>query len=921
MAIITAQAKLYQGFRCYVVDKNITANLSSAFTLGNLGNRVDPKDGSTGYITSTYPTAGFTLYSNVKFDCIVRTIADLFSVPTISLTQERYKTYGFGNVAKVITPAGQITGFSQPSQTVNQKYFGVYTRITPTSSRNQTAVPRFTVTVSGTGGITLAIAEGDDLGKLNVVGDTLTFKLSQLATLPTGTADVEFTSSVSSVTTQTTTTTTGWTSTSTLICKFPTYFRLDVEALGLPEGVDCIVKMEEGFILEGNYPGTFNSPNPRNESFVSFRTPKVYRSNMNTLFTVPSTRGLRIKQLASSISSLATVVARGVFNPGKLAALEFSVASFGAVARKTAKGVAALSSIATIITNNIKILSSAIPTFASIATFVSNTNNSRIRFFQSQSNAIVASTTIDTALSRRRNTSSAVSAVAALSGTAMANRNIGAIPNLSATTSIAIDFDIFKILEPVNLAATSSVTVSQVSKPMTIVMNGDSDIVYMYLKPSHNLTIAWGDGQVTTHNGSSSNTWNYGDGSVNQVVYGDGSGVGITKYYGPLPNSPARIVISGTMSGWLEGGIITNGGLGVDKIESFGEIGMTNLPRFGLINAFTVPNHIPSTVTSIANTFYNANLFNDSAVTYWNTSNVTNMSNCFYMAESFNQDLSSWNTSNVTNMSGMFSNAHLFNQPLNSWNTSKVTNMSSMFEMGDPDGGPAIDPYGVFNQSLSSWDVSKVTNMSKMFKDCKTFNQSLSSWNPVLLQDASGMFDMTNVWYANGTGTGASAFNSAMFTNTPALTNMNRMFQFSRFNHSSINSMNVSNVTDMGYLFYHNQVFNQPLNSWNTSKVTNMSWMLGSLQSFETTFNQNLSTWDVSKVTNFQGMFSYSGVYGPTLQIQGWRTTSATNMEYMFDGVYGMNSLTGWCVSNIPTQPANFGPSSWTTKPIWGTCP
>jgi MoxR-like ATPase len=183
------------------------------------------------------------------------------------------------------------------------------------------------------------------------------------------------------------------------------------------------------------------------------------------------------------------------------------------------------------------------------------------------------------------------------------------------------------------------------------------------------------------------------------------------------------------------------------------------------------------------------------------------------------------------------------------------------------------------------------------------------------------MFDMTNVWYANGTGTGVSAFNSAIFTNTPSLTNMNRMFQFSRFNHSSINSMNVSNVTDMGYLFYHNQVFNQPLNSWDTSKVTQMQWMLGSLQSFSTAFNQNLSTWDVSKVTNFQGMFSYSGVYGITLQIQGWRTTSATNMEYMFDGVYGMNSLTGWCVSNIPTQPANFGPSSWTTKPVWGTCP
>lgn len=210
MATITAEAKLYTGIRCWCVDKNISAALSSSFALGNQN---QPSPVLVGGVPTVYP--------GVKGDRLVKFIADIEAIGSISLTNERYKTYGFGN--NVISSTGID------------------------NSRN-------------------------------------------------------------------------WRVNANLACKFPTYIRIDIEKLQLPEGTDCIVQLEEGWVLEGDYPGSFNSPSPRNDNFVQFRTPWYGVGRLVSAFSVPNTV-LRIKQLASGISSAASVTAYGIFNPGKFAAL------------------------------------------------------------------------------------------------------------------------------------------------------------------------------------------------------------------------------------------------------------------------------------------------------------------------------------------------------------------------------------------------------------------------------------------------------------------------------------------------------------------------------------------------------------------------------------------------------------------------
>jgi hypothetical protein len=50
-----------------------------------------------------------------------------------------------------------------------------------------------------------------------------------------------------------------------------------------------------------------------------------------------------------------------------------------------------------------------------------------------------------------------------------------------------------------------------------------------------------------------------------------------------------------------------------------------------------------------------------------------------------------------------------------------------------------------------------------------------------------------------------------------------------------------------------------------------------------------------------------------------------TNMVQMFSFATAFNQdLTGWCVTNISTEPGSFANNSALTnanKPVWGTCP
>ena len=183
--------------------------------------------------------------------------------------------------------------------------------------------------------------------------------------------------------------------------------------------------------------------------------------------------------------------------------------------------------------------------------------------------------------------------------------------------------------------------------------------------------------------------------------------------------------------------------------------------------------------------------------------------------------------------------------------------------------------------------TTKVTNMSKLFKDNNSFNSYIGFWDTSNVRVFQGMFYKAN------------SFNQ------------------------DIGNWDTSSVVDMGEMFSYASNFNKNIGAWDTSNVTNMYFMF----SYASSFNQNIGSWDVSKVTIMKDMLSAATSFNQ--DIGNWNTSSVTDMDYMFWGAGGTNTifnqnLSGWCVSNISSEPTFFAERSAlinANKPLWGMCP
>ena len=92
---------------------------------------------------------------------------------------------------------------------------------------------------------------------------------------------------------------------------------------------------------------------------------------------------------------------------------------------------------------------------------------------------------------------------------------------------------------------------------------------------------------------------------------------------------------------------------------------------------------------------------------------------------------------------------------------------------------------------------------------------------------------------------------------------------------------------------------------------------------FCNSFNQDISFWDTSNVINMKFMFMIASAFNQ--DIGSLNTSSVTDMSLMFNAASAFNQdLTGWCVTNISSEPGGFGNSSDLTRAnytVWGTCP
>ena len=84
----------------------------------------------------------------------------------------------------------------------------------------------------------------------------------------------------------------------------------------------------------------------------------------------------------------------------------------------------------------------------------------------------------------------------------------------------------------------------------------------------------------------------------------------------------------------------------------------------------------------------------------------------------------------------------------------------------------------------------------------------------------------------------------------------------------------------------------------------------------------NVAAWDVSMVTDMSYTF-YDCISFSVGAIAGWDVSAVTNMDAMFYNAWNfVDDLSGWCVTNIATEPTDFATGAATfDHPVWGTCP
>ena len=591
MAILSASAKLYTGIRCWCVDKNISANLTASFSLGN---RNRPASG------------GDTVFANVLAFKLRRAIADLVVTPSVSLTNERLKTFGGGN--NVITP-----------------------------------------------------------GASRVIDNT-----------------------------------NNWRVTASVVCKFPTYFRIDVDKLQLPQGTTCTVSFEEDWIRDGVYLESTKASSPAVGNFFTFRTPWQGASFINSAFTLPNRTGLRIKQLGSTVSGVSTLVARGTYNPGKFASL-FGGAFITLTAPVKKTGIlfvqAPYQIISTMITNSVR------ARVFNVA--VNSESSSSVVTFESRKRNCPADLFLYTNVSSSGDRSASLVPTAISSSFTM---TVTAVKDVKTITTEAVTSSLTCKLTGL-VGAFCNIT-------STSTLESNSDLVFTYYgqnfvgSPFLNAYYA---GQF-----SSDATIFWGDGT-SEVV--GNTGPSKSHAYPSLQEWTIRVRVPAGSS--LTGfnvidvnSFAENSGYCIRKIKTFGQIGIVSLYEFtgsGFEAAWIdeLPDHLPPTVRNLHGAFdqtqfwfawngaYEGRPGRDHnligrRIQNWDVSRVTNFQRCFANSIAVStgdgtaayqnsirvlyseMDLRLWNTESATNMIAMFDKTNI-DQDLSGWCVPLIASTPSNF--------------------------------------------------------------------------------------------------------------------------------------------------------------------------------------------------------------------------------------------------
>ena len=235
----------------------------------------------------------------------------------------------------------------------------------------------------------------------------------------------------------------------------------------------------------------------------------------------------------------------------------------------------------------------------------------------------------------------------------------------------------------------------------------------------------------------------------------------------------------------------------------------------------------------------------------WDVSSITSMNQTFYKCNAFNEgeigiqpDLTSWDVSSVTTMLYMFAGCGSFNGKMFTL-TSTTTTIQSMFDMTVS----AASLPGIFNNGGSGSMFNWITNglvgtaLQETFAGSAAFNQSIRSWN------VSGVTSMFKMFWGDGN---AMAFNQLL------------------------NGWNVANVTNMCGMFGYCNSYQQRMEDWNVNSWTTLS--SGSVTGL-TDSTQTPAGWDMSTSYYDDLLVEWDTLYSfPALSVAG--TVNFGNSKY-----------------------------------------
>ena len=409
------------------------------------------------------------------------------------------------------------------------------------------------------------------------------------------------------------------------------------------------------------------------------------------------------------------------------------------------------------------------------------------------------------------------------------------------------------------------------------------------------ITIDWGDGTIQNYNGS---TWHQ-----SHIHTYSSSGTKQVKIYGPLKSYGNN------------GGNSYTYNPKITSISSWGNLPLEDLDYalYYAYNVSSVPNHLPSTVTSIRSIFERAKRFNGSGPDTWNTENITNMQATFKFAELYDGYLGNWDVSNVTTMRDMFAFARAFQGGgVAKWNVGNVTTMERMFEQADEFGnqsnliaGNSSNPGDInnwdtskvtdmsymfrstkFNEFIGDWDVKAVTTMRSMFEGATQFNQNLSGWM-VDRRFEGSLMNVMQMFYNATSFRGGSGYSIFSLKPTGSL--------YETFRNSGIDLLKLGKPTSSS----------GALSKWDVSEITIFNNCFYDAGDFT---GEGLGDWDVSSATSMSSMFynctslvdCYWDATGTTLNSWGDKTQNVTTMSQMFYNCEQFTcDLSSWDVSAV----------------------